>query len=331
MPESVSVIATVYNEADSIDALLDSLLDQTRRPDEVVIVDGGSTDGTLEKLREAAGGTLLPLRILGRPGCNIAQGRNAAIEAAHGPIIASTDAGVRLEKDWLANLTAPFSQGDPPAVVSGFFVPDPRSAFELALGAVTLPLREEIDPGSFYPSSRSVAFRREAWKSVGGYPEWLDYCEDLIFDLSLLDAGYCFRFAPEALVHFRPRQSLGAFFKQYYRYARGDGKADLWRLRHLVRYCTYLVAVPSGVVLAILHHALWLLPLLTGLAAMLRKPLRRLLPRLKERPWAERLLAIVWLPILRVTGDVAKMVGYPVGIWWRWHHAPKAAWSKRQF
>src|ERR1051326_5124056 len=55
--------------------------------------------------------------------------------------------------------------------------------------------------------------------------------------------GCRFAFAPEAIAWFRPRPSLAAFFRQYYRYARGDGKADLWRARHTIRYATYLTAV----------------------------------------------------------------------------------------
>ena len=46
---------------------------------------------------------------------------------------------------------------------------------------------------------------------------------------------------PTAIAHFRPRSSLRAFFKQYYRYSRGDGKADLWRKRHAIRYGAYAV------------------------------------------------------------------------------------------
>ena len=51
------------------------------------------------------------------------------------------------------------------------------------------PTRDEVDPATFLPSSRSVAFRKAAWAAVGGYPEWLDYCEDLVFDLSLRERG----------------------------------------------------------------------------------------------------------------------------------------------
>ncbi|HHX63321.1 MAG TPA: glycosyltransferase [Chloroflexi bacterium] len=326
---AISVIITVLNEADSIDGLLDSLARQTRRPDQVVVVDGGSTDGTLERLHHQAQQAPYRLVVISLPGSNISQGRNAAIGAASGDIIAATDAGVRLEDDWLERLVAPFEAPDPPDVVSGFFVADPRSLFELALGASTLPLLQEIDPARFAPSSRSVAFRRTAWQKVGGYPEWLDYCEDLVYDFALRDAGFVFAFAPDALAHFRPRPTLRAFFKQYYRYARGDGKADLWIVRHLIRYGTYLVGAPLLVALALAHHPLWWLGLAIGGLGMMRTPLRRTIPHLRDLPLRQRLAVLAWLPLIRVTGDVAKMLGYPVGVFWRLRHAPAQPWSKR--
>ncbi|MHB1295915.1 MAG: glycosyltransferase [Anaerolineae bacterium] len=326
----VSVIATVYNEAACIEHLLDSLARQTVAPDEIVIVDGGSTDDTAARIERGAKELGLPLVLLTRPGCNISQGRNLAIEAAQGEIIAATDAGVRLAEGWLETLLAPFQNPDPPDVVGGFFVPEPTTPFELALAAVTLPRVQDIAPESFNPSSRSVAFRRTAWQAVGGYPEWLDYCEDLLFDFALRDAGFRFAFAPRALVYYRPRTHWLAFYRQYYRYARGDGKADFWRYRHAVRYGTYLVALPFLLVLAIAVHPLWWLGVLLGLAGLLRTPLRRLRPLLAGVPWRERVQALAWLPVLRLMGDVAKMLGYPVGVLWRLRHAPRQPWAKRQ-
>ena len=174
-----------------------------------------------------------------------------------------------------------------------------------------------------------MACRREAWAAVGGYPEWLDYCEDLAFDFQLRDAGFRFVLRPDALVHFRPRPTLRAFFRQYYRYARGDGKADLWLGRHLIRYGTYLVALPAVVALGVVLHPLWLLLAPVGLGAMMRPPLRRLAPHWPDLSWGQRLAVLGWLPIIRVTGDVAKMLGYPVGRWWRWRHAPTNTWARR--
>ena len=105
---NVSVIVTVKNEGEAIRPLLDSLVRQTRPADEVVVCDGGSTDETPAILAEYEG--RLPLRVIVAPGSNISQGRNQAIAAAAGPIIAATDAGVVLSPDWLEAITRPCSK-----------------------------------------------------------------------------------------------------------------------------------------------------------------------------------------------------------------------------
>lgn len=322
----VSVIVTVKNEESSIATLLDSLLVQTRRPDEVILADGGSTDGTVE-IAKSYISKGLPLHIVSAPGSNISQGRNAAIRAATGEVIACTDAGVRLDPKWLEIMERNLQEATP-AVIAGFFQADPHTLFETALGATTLPDKRDVNPSTFLPSSRSVAFPKEAWERVGGYPEWLDYCEDLVFDLRLRAAGYRFLFDPEAVAYFRPRPTLRAFFRQYYHYARGDGKADLWRQRHLVRYTTYLVLIPLLLALALFSSPLWLLLLAAGGLAYTWAPYRRLWPRLVGYGWPARLWALCLVPIIRATGDVAKMLGYPVGLWWRWQHRsdPRLLW-----
>ena len=321
--EKVSVIATVLNEGQAIERLLESLASQSRSPDEVVIVDGGSTDGTVAILEDWAASGRLDVQILERPGANISQGRNQAIAAASGEIMATTDAGVRLEQDWLENLVSPFEEQSgsrPVAVVSGWFEADPATLFETAMGATVLPAIDEISEDTFLPSSRSVAFRKSAWESVGGYPEWLDFCEDLIFDIRLKDLYGPFPFARQAVVHFRPRSSLRAFYKQYYQYARGDGKADLWRRRHAIRYLTYLVAGPLLVALAVLHSPWWWLALLAGIAVYTATPYRRLGPMLSSHSLFNRLKAVILVPLIRIVGDLAKMIGYPVGLVWRWRN-----------
>lgn len=322
----VSVIMTVLNEAHSLAALLDSLADQTRPPDQVVVVDGGSRDGTLALLRAEQARARLPLTIIERPGVNISRGRNVAINAAKGEIIAATDAGVKLASNWLERLVAPLdspkNQTPLPAVVAGFFRPDPQTVFETAMGATVLPELRDVDPERFLPSSRSVAFLKSAAQAVGGYPEWLDYCEDLIFDLRLRDRFGPFVFEPAASVLFRPRGSLDAFFKQYYRYARGDGKADLWRRRHAIRYLTYLVAVPIIGLLGERRGRAWWLAFLIAIPGMFLRSWQRLAPLWQAYGPCDRIKAVLWVPVIRVVGDVAKMIGYPVGRWWRWRHRP---------
>jgi glycosyltransferase involved in cell wall biosynthesis len=323
MPVRVSIIATVKNEESSVQRLLDSLAAQTRQPDELVFADGGSADKTVEVLKKYATESGLPLQVLVCPGTNISQGRNAAIATARGDVIASTDAGVRLVPTWLEELVRPFegeTGEDPVNVVSGFFLPDPQSVFETAMGATVLPALADIDPNRFLPSSRSVAFRKETWQEIGGYPEWLDYCEDLIFDLKLRELYGPFPFAPRAVAYFRPRSNLKAFFKQYYRYARGDGKADLWRKRHAIRYLTYWLVTPLILLLGFWKNPLWWFLLLGGAAVYFWTPYKRLRPMIASYGWMDKVRATLWVPIIRVVGDIAKMVGYPVGCLWRLKH-----------
>jgi glycosyltransferase involved in cell wall biosynthesis len=346
----VSVICTVLNEGEAIRRLLEGLVAQTRPADEVVITDGGSTDNTVALINEYADRSKipvrgLPLRVLVEPGANISRGRNLASAAATGDVIAATDAGVWLEPQWLERLIRYWvlDIGDsgshkpipntqyPISAVAGFFIADPQTPFEIAMGATVLPTAEEIDPRTFLPSSRSVAFTKAAWAAAGGYPEWLDYGEDLVFDFRLRHVAGPFAWAPDAVVHFRPRGSLRAFFKQYYRYARGDGKADLWRKRHAVRYTTYLIILPALLALSIWHSPLWLLALLAGALAYCRTPYRRLRPYLPALTPAGRLRAILLVPVIRVVGDVAKMLGYPAGWVWRlrnWRR-PEVHWRRR--
>jgi glycosyltransferase involved in cell wall biosynthesis len=326
----VSIISTVLNEAQSLPRLLDSLAAQTRAPDEVVICDGGSTDGTLQLLEAE---DRMPLRVVRKPGANISQGRNAAIEAATGDVIAATDAGVRLSPHWLGKLVAPFEDGTVQAV-AGTFIPEPQTVFEMAMGATVIPeVQELMDTDRYPPSSRSVAFRKLAWKAVGGYPEWIDYCEDVIFDLRLRARFGSFAFAPEAVAAFRPRSSLRAFWRQYYRYARGDGKANLWPGQHLVRYTTFLV-VPALLVVGVLLRS-WLvgfaslLPLLGVVGLRSWRPWRRLMRVWGGLSLAQKVRAALWVPVIRVVGDVAKMMGYPAGVLWRWRHRAQVPdWRK---
>ncbi len=317
----ISLIATVLNEGESMHRLMRSLLAQTRLPDEIIMVDGGSLDDTVAVIHSYI--DRLPLRVLVEPGCNISEGRNRAITAAQGDMIAVTDAGVELAPDWLDKITRPLMNDASCMVVGGFFNADYTNLFELAMSATVLPLRDEINPATFLPTSRSVAFRKTVWAAVEGYPEWLDYCEDLVFDLRLKQLlgetnPLPFVFVPDAVVAFRPRGTLRRFFKQYYLYARGDGKADLWRKRHSARYLTYLVALPVIFLLgAFVQPLLWLL-LLPGGYVYMRQPYQRLKKLIAKRCTMGELAYLGGMVlVIRLVGDVAKMLGYPVGWLWR--------------
>ena len=339
----ISVIATIYNEGENMRRLLDSLVAQTLQPDEIIICDGGSRDDTVDQTRAYVDDGRLPmLRIFVESGANISRGRNLAIAEATGPIIAVTDAGVRLDSRWLEELVNPWDQqrdqpreqttetGQEPSQpigVAGFFLPDTDGPFQTAMAATVLPLTDDIDPDKFLPSSRSVAFTKAAWQTAGGYPEWLDYCEDLLFDFAINaqepSQPSAFAWAPNAVAYFRPRSTLRSFWRQYYLYARGDGKADLWRKRQVIRYVTYLILLPLLIgLIASGGVAGWLglIGLAFGFVAYCYRPWQRLFLLGYRLSATEILQTFLLVPTIRAVGDIARMMGYPVGLWWRWQN-----------
>jgi glycosyltransferase involved in cell wall biosynthesis len=310
----VSLVATVKNEERSIDAFLDSLFAQSRRPDEVILVDGGSADGTVARIQAQAEHER-SIRVIEAPGANIAEGRNIAIGSARGRVIAVADAGTVLDPLWLERLVQPLLADAEVRVSSGFYEPGGTDWLERAISVVITPHISEIDPSKFLPSSRSVAFLRDWWERVDGYPEWLRHCEDLVFDFALRDAGATFSFVPDARVTWRARKTLGGFFRQYFDYGRGDGHAHLWPRRHAIRYSAYLAgcalarAAPRSPVAAII--------LGIGIALHLRRPVRRVALATCFDSGRQRTAACALAPVIVVVGDVAKMAGYPLGLFER--------------
>ncbi|MFN0316546.1 MAG: glycosyltransferase [Burkholderiales bacterium] len=232
MPARISLIATVRNERATISSFVDSLLSQNRAPDEIVIVDGASTDGTLECLEDYA--RKGRIRVISRA-CNIAQGRNIGIRAATGELIAVTDAGCRVDPDWLRYIELCFESGQSPDVVAGNFRFDMTTSFERAVALATFsPTRETSDTAIYFPSSRSVAFRKMAWEAARGYPEWLYAAEDTLFNVRLRQLGFRFAFARDAVVHWRPRENWSALAKQRFNFARGNSRVGLFTAGYLI-------------------------------------------------------------------------------------------------
>jgi glycosyltransferase involved in cell wall biosynthesis len=302
---SVALVLTVRDEASTIDDLLASIDAQTRAPDEIVVVDGGSTDATPDLLKEWAHAD--PRRIvMQQTGANIATGRNIAIAKSTASAVAVTDGGCVLDEHWLERLVGVLGEVD---VAMGFYEPLPAGAFERITTCLNLPGADEIDAERFMPSSRSVAFHRTVWERAGGYPEWLDIGEDMYFDFAVLRIGARRRFVPDAIVRWRPRSTLGGFVRQYFRYARGDAVAGMYPRRHVLRFGSYAATIAA---LAAATRWPWLVAVpIAGAGFWLRPAYRRAWRRLRP---AERAAAFVALPFLLVLQDAAKMAGYIAGL-----------------
>ena len=166
-----------------------------------------------------------------------------------------TDADCVLDPRWLERLLEPIEAGAD--VSMGFFAPITDGFLQECLASVNLPLdASEVDPASFMPSARSVAFRRDALEAAGGYPEWLAIGEDMWVNRRWRELGLDMRFAPDAVVRWRLRPTMRATWTQYFRYARGDAQAGMFPERHALRFGVYAgVAVGARLEAALAERA----------------------------------------------------------------------------
>jgi glycosyltransferase involved in cell wall biosynthesis len=308
--DAVAVVVPVLDEAETLPALLADLGAQEPPVGELVVVDAGSTDGTLDLLRAQAG-SLSSLRVVEAPGATPGRGRNEGVQAASAEVVVALDAGSRVGPGFVAALAAPVRARDVAAV--GVSEPDADTAFERAAGWFTLSAfkpQERSGPiaGEHLPAGRNgVCFRREAWAAAGGYPARLPWGEDKVFLRALRATGHEVVVLPEAVVRWRPRRSLREVYRQYRNYGRGDALARLDRQNELVTFGIYGAGLVLAV-LAALGSRIALAFLLAGLAGYLS------LFVLAARRSLGRDHALAWIPALRLVVDAAKMHGFLEGV-----------------
>jgi len=130
----ISLIATIFNEENSIKNFLDSILLQSKNPDEIVLVDGGSTDRTIEGIKKYESRIKkkkITFKLIVKIG-NRSKGRNEAIRNAASDIIVCSDAGNILDKNWLKNISKPFEDKSVD-VVAGYYKGLAKNVFQKCL------------------------------------------------------------------------------------------------------------------------------------------------------------------------------------------------------
>lgn len=288
----ISLIVPLLNEAKTINRLLDSIVIQSRKPDEVILVDGGSEDETVSQIKAHRLTWQLTVRLLTIKGANCSASRNFGIRSAKYPVLALTDSGCVLDKDWLKLMIKPLAQNQA-ASVAGFYQVKPQTALSEAMSLFMITLPKKLDVTTYLPSSRSIAFTKKAWQKVGGYPEQLNYCDDLVFGKKL-KAKTKMIVEPKALVYWDTPDGLNEFFHKLKNYSSGDVKAGYGpHVRRItsvfLRYLAFYI-FPGLFIL----YLVW--------------------PILKFSRYLQKPAAIFWLPIVQVVADMAVLRGALLGL-----------------
>lgn len=231
----VSLITTLFNEANNILNFLESYKNQTKYADEFIIVDGGSTDGTINIIEQYANKNQeLYIKVIVDKTCSkkyttgpIAKGRNIAIENAKYNFIAVTDAGCILDKHWFEEISKPFEY-DSVDVVAGWYEANAINDFQKKYAEIFMLPLAKIDASTFLPSSRSIAFKKSCWEKVDKYPEDTYTAEDTKFDLDLKEVGCKFVFVPKAVVFWDCPFDMKEAKQKHFAYAFGDGQHKIF-------------------------------------------------------------------------------------------------------
>ena len=181
----VSVIVRCLNEAAHIGRLLDGLLEQSPAPDEIVIVDSGSTDETLEIAAQ------YPTKIVHIAPDEFSFGRalNLGCEVASGDILVSVSAHVYpIYDSWLRELTAPFASPNV-SLTYGRQQGDDRTSYsERRIFTQWFPVESEPNQRHPFCNNANSAVRRDVWERYR-WDEALTGLEDLALARRVIDDG----------------------------------------------------------------------------------------------------------------------------------------------
>lgn len=264
----ISFACTTLNEEKSMKKFLDSIMNQSVKPHEIIIVDGKSKDDTIKIIKEYKKKSKIPIRLFISPGANIAKGRNVYVKEAKGDILFSGDLGTRFEKDWIKKMLKGFDKGAD-VVVGTYVAEKPRSILEKVI-ASRFPNFSKFsgnDWNNFLPSNRQVAVKLISWKKLGDFPEWMDRADDNLMHMKAKEKGFKYYFAKDAKVYWHARDNLHQYLRLAYQDSVSEGLlGTVWKRKvYFVEFLSIILLIAS--LLLTIFYDKWLIifwPLIFG-------------------------------------------------------------------
>ena len=275
--EMITVIVPMYNEERYILDCLNAILSQDYQGSmEVLVIDGGSTDGSRQIVHRVMSESRIPVRLLCNPKRIIPAALNIGLHAARGDIVVRVDAHAVIEKGYVRKCVE-YLQSSGADNVGGLMRPAQnrtRIGHSIAL-AMSCPFG--VGTGKFHYSEREEfvdtvylgAFRKSTLLALGGYDETFLRNQDYELNYRIRRAGGKILLTPAIKSHYYTRASLKKLWSQYFQY--GFWKMRMLRkhprsvrVRQLVPPVFVLVLLLSGALSAISSLAAWVFALVVA-------------------------------------------------------------------
>jgi len=206
----ISVIIPAYNAAQTLPACLAALQGQTHPPGEIIVVDDGSQDQTVQAARAYG------VQLLEQPHQGPAAARNLGIRQARGDIILLTDADCEPESTWVAEMTRPFADPQVAGVKGSYRTHQQERVARLAQCEFEerYDLLERLATIDFI-DSHAAAFRTSVLRESGGFDPAFSQANNEDVDLSyrLAEKGLKLVFNHQAVVYHRHPATWGAYLR----------------------------------------------------------------------------------------------------------------------
>jgi glycosyltransferase involved in cell wall biosynthesis len=212
-----SVIIPIYNEIDWVVDFLSSVYNQTRKPDEIIVVDWKSRDGTLDILKKEEEDGKIKLFSFKS---NIAEARNFAIKHCKNEIILCTDAWCQIDRHRCENIMKVYETTNEKVV---WWKSELISENKFQSKAKHRLVATDIN--NIFVSSRNISFYKEVWEISWWYPEYLTKRgEDTYFNLKIKRAWYKIYYCPSAIVKRHMWKHFKDIYKMYRNYTQWDAE-----------------------------------------------------------------------------------------------------------
>jgi succinoglycan biosynthesis protein ExoA len=272
---NVSVIVVCYNEEKNIAACLNSLVSQDYRLGEyeIIVVDGGSTDGTLAIARDYAQAHTY-LRIIIEPRRGTAVARNTGIKATRFSLIAFCDADCIASENWLSSLVCAYRDArekDTRIVAVGgpslISAPSPPFVEALKIALDTYIGSGGRVTGKHYPRERpvidlpslNILYGKDLFDEIGYFDvTFMDEGEDADLSYRIIKAGKKLWYSPRPVVYHKFRPDLRSWWRNMRRYGRARGR--LLSRDPAMANSLYLTPILLVLSLLFVPLAVWWLP-----------------------------------------------------------------------
>ena len=207
---SVSVVVAVRNARTTIAACVESLLVLDPAAIELIVVDNGSTDGTLEVLENYTG----RITVLHEQRRGAGPARNAGAAGARGQVVAFTDADCVVDPAWLGNLVGPLADPNVGAVGGTILAADPANPIErYGEGIHDHRMAIEVFKPP-YAITMNWASRRALFQELGGFDARFLRCQDVDLSFRIIQSGRTLAFAPDAIVRHHNERTIGGLARE---------------------------------------------------------------------------------------------------------------------